>query len=104
MKTKDLFRKCNVAFRQAPETFENKLLYAELINPYSDYVDSKWGYLDGAKEVLETHKSIEELEKYIKQFEIDNKPLCEYEHAYVSAYHDYIKQEKTKKVAEGEHI
>lgn len=96
MKTKDLFRKCNVAFRQAPETFENKLLYAELINPYSDYVDSKWGYLDGAKEVLETHKSIEELEKYIDKYETDNQPLDEYDKAYISAYRDFIKQEKTK--------
>lgn len=98
MKIRDLFSGCNRAFRSSEPTFETRLLYAELSSPYDCYCDSKWGYIDGAKECLERYKPIEELEEYIKQYEIDNSPLDEYDKSYCLAYRDYIKQEKTKEV------
>ena len=74
--------------------FENRLFYAQLVNPYDCYSDSKFGYLDGAKECLNSYKPIEELEEYINEFEASQDRLDEYDKAYVLAYRDYIKQEK----------
>lgn len=74
--------------------FENRLLFAQLTSPYDCYSDSKYGYLDGAKECLESYKPIEELEDYINEFEVSQDILDEYDRAYISAYRDYIKQEK----------
>ena len=48
--------------------FETRLLYAQLLSPYDCNADSKYGYLDGAKECLETYKSVEELEEYINEY------------------------------------
>ncbi len=77
-------------------TFSNRLLYARFLNPYDCNSDSKWGYLDGANEVLESNKSIEELEEYVRQYEIDNSPLDEYDKSYCLAIKDFIKQEEKK--------
>lgn len=74
--------------------FENRLLYAQLSSPYDCYCDSKFGYLAGAEECLEGHKSIDELEGYINQYQIKNNPLDEYQKAYMLAYKDFIIQEK----------
>lgn len=79
--------------------FENRLLFAQLTSPYDCYSDSKYGYLDGAKECLESYKPIEELEAYINEFErkfVDR--LDEYDKAYILAYRDYIKQERKRRV------
>lgn len=84
MKMNDLFKFVDKSFRQKESNFENRLLYAELANSHSCNVDSKYGYLDGAKECLETYKPIEELEEYIN----------EYDKAYILAFRDYIKQKK----------
>ena len=56
MKIRDLFQGCNQAFRNSEPTFQTRLLYAELSSPYDLYADSKWGYIDGAKECLEGYK------------------------------------------------
>lgn len=98
MKMRDLFGGCNRAFRQQEGTFENRLLYAQLSSAYDCNADSKWGYIDGAKQCLEGYKPIEELEEYIKQYEIDNSPLDEYDKAFCLAIKDYIKQEKKESV------
>ena len=76
-------------FSEEP-TFENRLMYAMLLSPY----DCKWGYLDGCGHCLESHKPIEELEEYIKQYSKENSPLSEYDKAYVQAFKDFIKQER----------
>lgn len=94
MKIRDLFSGCNRAFRSSEPTFETRLLYAELSSPYDCYCDSKWGYIDGAKECLESYKPIEELEEYINQYELKNSPLDEYDKAFCLAIKDYIKQER----------
>lgn len=84
--------------RTEEPTFETRLLYAELLSPYDCNYDSKYGYLDGAKECLETHKPIEELEEYVKQYEIENNPLDKYDKSYLLAIKDYIKQKKKESV------
>jgi hypothetical protein len=87
---------CDYLLGKIPN-FENRLLFAQLLSPYDCNSDSKYGYLDASKELLETYKPTEELEEYINQYEIDNSPLDEYDKAYVQAYRDYIKQESLKK-------
>lgn len=77
--------------------FENRLFYAQLVNPYDCYSDSKFGYLDGAKECLNSYKPIEELEAYIEEYEVKNQPLDEYDRAFILAYKDYIKQEQNNR-------
>ena len=94
MKMKDLFKDTEKNFRQAEPTFENKLFYAQLTPADSQFIDSKWGYIDGAKECLEGNKPIEELEEYVKQYEIDNSPLDEYDLSYCLAIKDFIKHEE----------
>lgn len=83
--------------RTEEPTFETRLLYAQLLSPYDANVDAKYGYLDGAKECLETYKPIEELEEYINQYEIENNPLDEYDKSYLLAIKDYIKQKKKER-------
>ena len=78
--------------RTQEPTFETRLLYAQSLSPYDIYSESKYGYLDGAKECLEMYKSIEELEEYIKQYKEANSPLDEYDKSYLLAISDYIKQ------------
>ena len=80
-------------FSEEP-SFENRLMYAMLLSPYDCNCDSKWGYLDGCGHCLESHKPIEELEEYIKQYSKENSPLSEYDKAYVQAFKDFIKQER----------
>lgn len=77
--------------------FERRLLYAQLANPYDCNCDSKYGYLAGAEECLDSYKPIEELQSYIEEYEVENKPLDEYDKSYCLAYRDYIKQESLKK-------
>lgn len=98
MEIKDLFKGYNIAFRNSEPTFQTRLLYAKLASPYGCYCDSKWGYLDGANKCIEAHKPIEEIEKYIYKYEMDNSPLNEYDTAYVQACKDYIKQEQKARV------
>lgn len=88
---------CDYLLGEIPN-FENRLMYAQLLSSYDCNSDSKFGYLDASKELLETYKPIEELEEYINQYEIDNSPLDEYDKSYCLAYRDFIKQEKTKEV------
>lgn len=85
-------------FYSLEPTFETRLLFAQLLSPYDTYSDSKFGYLDASKELLETYKPIEELEDYINEFEVSQDILDEYDRAYVQAYRDYIKQEQKARV------
>ena len=78
-------------FSEEP-TFSNRLLYAKFLNPYDCYSDSKWGYLDGARELEETNKTLVEIEEYIKRYEEENKKLDEYDKAYILAYKDFLKE------------
>lgn len=96
MKMNDLFRFAYKAIRQSEDCFENKLFCAQMMSTHTCAIDSKYGYLDGAKDCLESYKPIEELEEYINEFEASQDRLDEYDTAYVLAYHDYIKQEQTK--------
>lgn len=82
--------------RTEEPTFETRLLYAQLLSPYDCNCDSKFGYLDGAKDCLESYKPIEELEEYINEYEKDNSPLDEYDLSYCLAIRDFIKQEEKK--------
>lgn len=81
-------------FHGSEPTFQTRLLFAQLLSPYDVYAESKFGYLAAAKECLESHKPIEELEEYIKQYSKENSPLSEYDKAYVQAFKDFIKQER----------
>lgn len=94
MKIRDLFSGCNRAFRSSEPTFETRLLYAQLSSQYDCNADSKWGYIDASKELLETYRPIEELETYIDEYETIEGNNTEYDKAYVQAYRDYIKQEQ----------
>lgn len=96
MKMNDLFRFADKAIRQSEYCFENKLFCAQMMSTHTCAIDSKYGYLDGAKDCLESYKPIEELEEYINEFEASQDRLDEYDTAYVLAYRDYIKQEQTK--------
>lgn len=88
---------CDYILNQEP-TFENRLMYAQLLSSYDCNCDSKYGYIDGARQCLEGYKPIEELEEQVNQYEIDNSPLDEYDKSYCLAIRDFIKQEKTKEV------
>lgn len=79
-------------------TFENRLMYAQLLSPYDCNCDSKYGYIDGARQCLEGYKPLEELEEYINEYEYSQDVIDEYDRAYISAYRDYIKQEKKERV------
>ena len=79
-------------------SFETRLFYAQLASPYDCNCDSKYGYLAGAEECLESYKPIEELEIYINEFEKSTDRLDEYDKAYILAYRDYIKQQQEMKV------
>lgn len=85
-------------FYSSESTFENRLLFAQLLSPYDVYSDSKFGYLDASKELLETYRPIEELETYIDEYETIEGNNTEYDKAYVQAYRDYIKQEQKARV------
>ena len=76
--------------------FERRLFYAQLASPYDCNCDSKFGYLAGAEECLNSYKPIEDLQTYIEEYEVKNHPLDEYDRAYLLAYKDYIKQEQLK--------
>ena len=84
---------CDYLLGEIPN-FENRLLFAQLLSPYDCNCDSKFGYLDGAKECLETYKPIEELEEYINEYEYSQNVIDEYDKAYILAFRDYIKQKK----------
>ena len=84
-------------FTEKP-TFKNRLLYAQFLNSYDVYADNKWGYIDASKELLESYKPIDELEAYIDKYEATDGNNTEYDKAYILAYRDFIKQEKTKEV------
>ena len=77
--------------------FERRLLFAQLLSPYDCNCDSKYGYLDGARECLESYKPIEELQAYIEEYESIEQNKTDYDKAYMLAYKDFIKQEKMKR-------
>ena len=80
-------------FSEVP-TFKSRCLYSMFTNSYDIDTEAAWGYKDAAKELLESHRSVEELDEYIEQYSKENEPLSDYDRAYISAYKDYIKQEK----------
>lgn len=88
---------CDCFLGEIPN-FENRLMYAMLLNPYDCNSDSKYGYIDGARQCLDSYKPIAELEEYINEYEKDNSPLDEYDLSYCLAIRDYIKQEKKESV------
>ena len=75
-------------------TFNNRKLFAQLLNPYDIYSEFADGYKDGVREIEESNKTVEELDEYIEQYSKENEPLSDYVRAYISAYKDYIKQER----------
>ena len=75
----DLFRFADKAIRQSEDCFENKLFCAQMMSTHTCAIDSKYGYLDGAKDCLESYKPIEELEEYINEFEASQDRLDEYD-------------------------
>ena len=87
----------NYYFSEEP-TFSNRLLYARFLNPYDCNSDSKWGYLDAARELEETNKTLVEIEEYIKSYEEENQKLDEYDKAYILAYKDYLKEKLKESV------
>ena len=74
--------------------YENRKLFAKLLNPYDIYSEFADGYKDGVREIEESNKTVEELDEYIEQYSKENEPLSDYVRAYISAYKDYIKQER----------
>ena len=74
--------------------YENRKLFAQLLNPYDIYSEFAYGYKDGVREIEESNKTVEELDEYIEQYSKENEPLSDYVRAYISAYKDYIKQER----------
>ena len=91
-------------FHGSEPTFETRLLFAQLLSPYDVYAESKFGYLAAAKELLESYKPIDELEAYIDKYEATDGNNAEYDKAYILAYRDFIKQEKTKECETNESI
>ena len=71
-------------------TFESRLLYAMFT--YRDDVDSSSadGYIDGARELLEGYKPIDELKAYIDGYEAAEGNNTEYDKAFILDYSDYI--------------
>ena len=74
--------------------YENRKLFAQLLNPYDIYSEFADGYKDAVREIEESNKTVEELDEYIEQYSKENEPLSDYVRAYISAYKDYIKQER----------
>ena len=75
--------------------YENRKLFAQLLNPYDIYSEFASGYKDGVREIEESIKSIEDIKSYIDTFiEISKDiPIDDYELGYIQAYKDFIKQE-----------
>lgn len=82
------------SFLNQEPTFETRLLYAMYTSNYDYNSEEKFGYRDGAKFVLNSYKPLEELETYIQEYEVTNKPLDNYDKSYLLAIKDYIKQEQ----------
>ena len=74
--------------------YETRKLFAQLLNPYDIHYDFAAGYKDAVREIEESNKTVEELDEYIEQYSKENEPLSDYVRAYISAYKDYIKQER----------
>ena len=74
--------------------YENRKLFAQLLSPYDVDYDYAAGYKDAVREIEESNKTVEELDEYIEQYSKENEPLSDYVRAYISAYKDYIKQER----------
>ena len=76
-------------------TFNNRKLFAQLLNPYDIYSEFADGYKDGVREIEDSNKTLEDIELYINTFiEISrNIQVDNYELGYRQAYKDYIKQE-----------
>ena len=74
--------------------YENRKLFAQLLSPYDIHYDFAAGYKDAVREIEESNKTVEELDEYIEQYSKENEPLSDYVRAYISAYKDYIKQER----------
>ena len=81
-------------FYGSEPTFNNRKLFARLLSPYDIHYDYAAGYKDAVREIEESNKTVEELDEYIEQYSKENEPLSDYVRAYISAYKDYIKQEK----------
>ena len=69
-------------------------MFAQLLSPYDIHYDYAAGYKDAVREIEESNKTVEELDEYIEQYSKENEPLSDYVRAYISAYKDYIKQER----------
>ena len=75
--------------------YENRKLFAKLLNPYDIYSEFADGYKDAIREIEESNKTLEDTELYINTIiEISKDiPIDDYEVGYRQAYKDYIKQE-----------
>ena len=83
-------------FYGSDPNYENRKLFAQLLNPYDIYSEFASGYKDGVREIEESIKSIEDIKSYIDTFIEISKD--EYEIGYRQAFKDYIKQEEMKEV------
>ena len=81
-------------FYGSEPTFNNRKFFAQLLIPYDIHYDFAAGYKDAVREIEESNKTVEELDEYIEQYSKENEPLSDYVRAYISAYKDYIKQER----------
>lgn len=75
--------------------YENRKLFAKLLNPYDIHYDYAAGYKDAVREIEESNKTVEDTKLYIDTFIDISKdiPIDDYEVGYRQAYKDYIKQE-----------
>ena len=82
-------------FYGSDPNYENRKLFAQLLNPYDIYSEFASGYKDGVREIEESIKSIEDIKSYIDTFIEISKDVAkdDYELGYIQAYKDFIKQE-----------
>lgn len=82
-------------FYGSDPNYENRKLFAQLLNPYDIYSEFASGYKDAVREIEESNKTLEDTKLYIDTFIEISKDVAkdDYELGYIQAYKDFIKQE-----------
>ena len=80
--------------------YENRKLFAKLINPYDIYSEFADGYKDGVREIEDSIRTVEDIKNYYDTFIDISKDVAkdDYELGYIQAYKDFIKQEMKESV------
>ena len=75
--------------------YENRKLFAKLLNPYDIYSEFADGYKDGVREIEDSIRTVEDIKNYYDTFIDISKDVAkdDYELGYIQAYTDFIKQE-----------